>query len=151
MLGEGVVGARAPSEDEARDIAFGWPTARAIAAEDVGQTVVVRDRAVMALEAIEGSDSAIERGAALGGPGCVVVKVAKPQQDRRFDVPVVGAATIDTLVRAGATALAVEADETVLLERDEAIARADAAGISLVATRDGKLPALDASGAGGGS
>ena len=120
-------------------MAFGWPLAKSIAGLDIGQSVAVKDRAVMAVEAIEGTDEAIERAGRLGGAGCVLVKVAKPDQDPRFDVPVIGAETIEVLARSGATLLAVEAGETVFLDRERSIARADALGICICGTRDGKL------------
>jgi DUF1009 family protein len=125
-----------PSEAQRRDIAFGWPIAKAIGSLDVGQTVVVRGGAVLALEAIEGTDAAIRRGCALGEKGACVVKVAKPKQDPRFDVPAIGLDTLTTLVEAGAGVLAVEAGQTVVLDR-EALARgADDHGISIVGVED---------------
>jgi DUF1009 family protein len=129
---EGVIGKISPTEEQLGDIAFGWPIAKAIGNLDIGQTVVVRGRAVLALEAIEGTDAAIRRGCALGEKGASVVKVAKPKQDPRFDVPTVGRDTLATLIECGAGALAVEAGRTVILDR-EAVARgADEHGISIV-------------------
>jgi DUF1009 family protein len=139
---EGVIGKIPPTEEQLGDIAFGWPIAKAIGDLDIGQTVVVRGRAVLALEAIEGTDAAIRRGCTLGEKGAVVVKVAKPKQDLRFDVPTVGPDTLATLVECGAGALAVEAGRTVVLER-EAIARtADEHGISIVGI-DAERPAWE--------
>lgn len=135
---EGQLGRVAPAEAQLRDIAFGWPMAKAIGALDVGQTVVVRGAAVLALEAVEGTDEAVRRGCALGEPGAVVVKVAKPAQDMRFDVPVIGATTVEALAEGGALALAVEADKTVILERARVVELADRAGIALLGVRDGK-------------
>jgi DUF1009 family protein len=138
VAGEGVLGAVAPSESQRAEIAFGFPIAKALGAVDVGQTVVVRERAVLALEAIEGTDEAIRRGAALGGPGVVVVKVAKPGQDPRFDVPAVGPDTLDAMIEGKAAVLAVEAGRSFLLERSEVVRRADAHGIALVGVREGR-------------
>jgi DUF1009 family protein len=110
----------------------GLEAARALAALDIGQTVVVKRGVVVAVEALEGTDAAIQRAHALAGEGLVVVKVASPHQDRRMDLPVVGTQTIVTLREAGVTCLAVEADATVLLDREELIASANAAGLCLV-------------------
>jgi DUF1009 family protein len=129
VVEEGVLGACPPDESFLADVAFGWPVATALAGLDVGQSVVVKDRAVLALEAIEGTDAALERGALLGGPGTLLVKVAKPAQDPRFDVPVIGLDTIEALVRGGARGVVVEAGQTVFLQREEAMARADAEGL----------------------
>ena len=100
---------------------------------DVGQTVVVKDMAVMALEAIEGTDACILRGGKLAGGNAVVAKVAKPQQDSRFDVPTVGLKTLQMMVETGAKALAIEADATLLVERAEVIALAEANDITIMA------------------
>ena len=127
----GVLGGVAPGEAQRRDAAFGWRIAKALGQVDVGQTVVVRDRAVMALEAIEGTDAAIRRGALLGGPGVTVVKVAKPGQDPRFDMPAIGADTLEVLVEAKAASLAVEAGRTLVVDRARVVELADAHGIAL--------------------
>jgi len=129
----GALTRRAPTAEEARDVAFGLRIARGLAGLDVGQTVVVKDRAVVAVEALEGTDAAIRRAGELCGPGAVVVKVAKPRQDFRFDVPVVGPGTVASLRAARAAALAVEAGRTLILSRPEVVALADAAGIALTA------------------
>jgi hypothetical protein len=129
---EGVLGGVAPTAAQRAEIAFGFRIAKTLGAIDVGQTVVVRERAVLALEAIEGTDAAIRRGAALGGPGVCVVKVAKPRQDPRFDVPVVGPDTLAVLVEVKASVLAVEAGRTLVLDGEELVHRADRAGIALV-------------------
>ena len=134
----GVLTRRAPDEREAADIAYGREIARQIAGLDLGQTVVVRDRACVAIEAMEGTDETIERAGriAAGQPeasGLVVVKVSKPGQDMRFDVPVVGVPTIEVMKRAGATALAIDAHRTLAIDRDQMIAAADAAGIAVQA------------------
>jgi DUF1009 family protein len=128
---EGPVGGVAPTEEQLADAAFAWPVAKALGRVDVGQTVVVERRAVLAVEAIEGTDEAIRRGCSLGRGGAVVVKVAKPTQDPRFDVPAIGSDTIQSLARGGAGALAVEAGKTLLLERTELVSAADAAGIAV--------------------
>ena len=130
----GPLGKLAPTPQQQQDVAFGWPVAKAIGALDVGQSVVVQNKAVLALEAIEGTDRAIERGTSLAEPGrgVVVVKVAKPQQDPRFDVPTVGLTTLRTLVRGGGGVLAVEAGATLVLEREALVAEADAAGVVLL-------------------
>jgi UDP-2,3-diacylglucosamine hydrolase len=98
----------------------------------IGQTVVVKNRMVIAVEAVEGTDAAIKRGGSLARSGCVVVKVSKPHQDLRFDVPAVGIETIKKLRQAGAVALAVEAGKTLLLEKDTLLAEADRGGIAVV-------------------
>ncbi len=134
----GVLTRRVPDEREAADIAYGHEIARQIAGLDLGQTVVVRDRACVAIEAMEGTDETIERAGriAAGHPeasGLVVVKVSKPGQDMRFDVPVVGVPTIEVMKRAGATALAIDARRTLAIDREQMIAAADAAGIAVQA------------------
>jgi len=133
LAGPGVLAARALTADEQQNVGFGHSMADRIAALDIGQTIVVKGLAVVAVEAMEGTDAVIRRAGELAGPGTVVVKVAKPGQDMRFDVPVVGVATIDAMRAAGATAMSVDAGRTLLMD-GEAVARAaDAAGIALVA------------------
>jgi len=130
----GVLTRRAPNEHEAEDIAYGIGVARQIAGMDVGQTVVISDRACVAVEAMEGTDETIVRAARIaGGKPLVVVKVSKPGQDMRFDVPVVGLPTIEQMKTAGATALAVDAGRTLLFDREKLIDLADAAGIAIEA------------------
>jgi UDP-2,3-diacylglucosamine hydrolase len=130
----GILTRRAPDESEAGDIAYGRGMARRIAGLDLGQTVVVRDRACVAIEAMEGTDETIERAARItGGQRLVVVKVSKPKQDMRFDVPVVGMKTIEVMSRSNATALAIDAGRTLLFDREELIRAADAAGIAIQA------------------
>jgi DUF1009 family protein len=125
---------RPPTSREEADIAFGWELAKEMGRLDVGQSVAVKERAVLAVEAIEGTDRAILRAGELcRAGGFVVVKVAKPHQDMRFDVPTVGCSTIENLHRAGGRVLAIEADKTILLDRGETIALADRYGISIVA------------------
>lgn len=132
LPGPGVLTRRGPSGEERADIDFGWDLAKAVAGLDVGQSVVIKNRSVMAVEAIEGTDEAIRRGGQLGGGGVTVVKVAKPAQDVRFDVPTVGTDTVRTMEESGATCLALEAGMTLVLDQEEVVAAADAAGISIV-------------------
>jgi DUF1009 family protein len=130
----GVLTRRAPAEREAEDMAYGLGVARQIAGMDIGQTAVIADRACVAVEAMEGTDETIARAARIaGGKPLVVVKVSKPGQDMRFDVPVVGLPTIEQMRLAGATALAVDAGRTLLFDRTELIELADAAGIAIEA------------------
>ena len=130
----GVLTRRAPNEHEARDIEYGLGIARHIAAKDIGQTVVVADRACVAVEAMEGTAETIARAARFAdGKPLVVVKVSKPRQDMRFDVPVVGLPTVESMKQAGATALAIDANRTLLFDREQLIAMADAAGLAVQA------------------
>jgi DUF1009 family protein len=134
LVQAGVLTRRAPGAREREDIAFGWDLAREMGRLDVGQSVAVREKAVLAVEAIEGTDQAILRAGQLcRRGGFVVVKVAKPQQDMRFDVPTVGVATVESLHRAGASALAVEAGKTIIIDQDDTVALADRYGIAIVA------------------
>jgi DUF1009 family protein len=158
---EGVLTARAPDGDERKNIEYGLQVARAVAGFDIGQTVVVAAQACIAVEAMEGTDAAIERAGKLMGslddgastlhpsdkepsPGTstldrrlTVVKVAKPNQDMRFDVPVIGIATVETMIRAGATCLSVEAGRTLLFDRESLLDRANQACIALVGSSRG--------------
>ena len=130
----GAIGRREPDDDAARDISIGIEAARALGAHDIGQAVVVQAGRVLGVEGVEGTDGLIERCAALqeAGPGAVLVKVKKPGQERRADLPTIGAATIERLVEAGFRGVAVEAGETLILERAQAIARADEHGVFMV-------------------
>jgi UDP-2,3-diacylglucosamine hydrolase len=131
---KGVLSRRAPDEEEAADIAYGREVAHRLAGLDLGQTVVIRERACVAIEAMEGTDETIERAARLThGKRLAVVKVSKPDQDMRFDVPVVGLRTIEVMQRCHATSLAVDAGRTLLFDREKLIAAADAAGIAIEA------------------
>jgi DUF1009 family protein len=154
---EGVLTERAPDEDERRNIEYGRGVAGALAGFDIGQTVVVAAQACVAVEAMEGTDATIERAgrlmgsldesadgdAAVGPPSetstlarkLTVVKVAKPNQDMRFDVPVIGQSTVETMVRAGASCLSIEAGRTLLFDRETLLAAANRAGIAIVAAR----------------
>ena len=129
---EGVLGKRAPDERERADIEFGYRMADAIAALDIGQTIAVKHKAVVAVEAMEGTDEVIGRAGHLAGPGVCVVKVAKPNQDMRFDVPVVGLATIQAMRIAGATALSIDAGKTLVLDGEHVFASANEASIAIV-------------------
>ncbi len=132
MAAEGCMTGKRPRPELAEDISFGWGIAREIARLDIGQTVVVRKRAVVAVEAMEGTDETIRRAASLCPRGMVVVKVSRPAQDVRFDVPVVGMRTIDLLSGCRASALALEAEKTILLEKDAMLRKAERAGIAVV-------------------
>jgi hypothetical protein len=138
----GVLTRRAPTEEEQKDIAYGRTVARAIAAYDLGQTVVIAAQACVAVEAMEGTDATIERAGGLMrredsastlSRSLTVVKVAKPNQDMRFDVPVIGVATIEAMARSGATCLAVEAGKTLIFDAAAIVAAGDKAGIAVVA------------------
>lgn len=133
VLRKGLLTARAPSSSEQQDISFGRELARAIAQLRIGQTVVVKRRTVLAVEAIEGTDAAIRRGGQLGNGGVVIVKVGRPDQDMRFDLPVIGPDTVVALEDAGATALALDADQTLMLDREKVVAAADRLGLAIVA------------------
>ncbi len=128
----GVLGKRAPSDAEWADARYGLELARGIGRLDLGQTVVVKDRVGIALEALEGTDACIRRGGELARAGAVVVKAVKPHQDRRFDLPAVGPDTIDVMREVKASVLAVEAGATLVMDRDEMVRRADAARIAVV-------------------
>jgi len=129
----GLLTTRAPSDDEQRDISFGYRMADAIAALDIGQSIAVKDSAVVAVEAMEGTDEMIRRAGRLAGPGARIVKVAKPNQDMRFDVPVVGVATVEAMAAAGVTALSIDAGRTLVFDCPALAAAADRAGIAIVA------------------
>jgi len=132
LVEEGKLTRRAPTRKEWRDIEFGWEMAKTVGALDIGQCVVVKERVVVAVEAVEGTDQAIRRGGKLAHGGAVVVKRFKPQQDRRFDLPAVGPITIEVMAESGAAVLAIEAGRALLLDRAVAIAAADEAGIAIV-------------------
>ncbi len=125
----GVLTRRSPTVEEQKDFEFGYRMADAIAALDIGQTIAVRQQAVVAVEAMEGTDEVIARAGRLAGPGVSVVKVAKPNQDMRFDVPVIGIATVRAMQEAGASALSVDAGRTLVLDGDAVMAAANDADI----------------------
>ena len=128
----GVLSRRGPSPAEREDLDFGYRMADAIAGLDIGQTIAVKDKAVVAVEAMEGTDAVIRRAGEIAGPGTRIVKVAKPKQDMRFDVPVVGIATIDVMKTAGATAITIDAGKTLIVDGEKFFEAADAAGIAVV-------------------
>jgi UDP-2,3-diacylglucosamine hydrolase len=132
MAREGVLTRRAPTDEECADLEFGRRIADAIAGLDVGQAIAVKTAAVVAVEAMEGTDAVIARAGALVGTGTCIVKVAKPNQDMRFDVPVVGLSTIAAMKAAGATVLSVDAGKTLMIDGDAIIRAADEAGICIV-------------------
>jgi len=138
LAGEGALGRVSLSEAQRRDVAFAMPIARTLGALDIGQTVVVKDGAVLALEAIEGTDATLRRGGALA-PGGLAVKVSKPGQDPRFDVPAIGLETVEVLAASGLSALAFEAGATLVLERDALALTADAHGIAVVGVDPAKM------------
>ena len=129
---EGVLTRRPPTREERADLEFGARLADAIAGLDIGQTIAVKSSAVVAVEAMEGTDAVIARAGQLAGRGVCIVKVAKPNQDMRFDVPVVGAPTIEAMKGAGATALSIDAGKTLMIDGDAVVAAADEAGITIV-------------------
>lgn len=131
----GVLTARVPTDEEHKDFLFGYKMADAIAGLDIGQTIAVKHRAVVAVEAMEGTDEVIGRAGYLAGPGVRIVKVAKPNQDMRFDVPVVGIATIQAMRVAGASALSIDAGKTLIFDREDVLASANDAGITIVGRR----------------
>jgi hypothetical protein len=132
LAGAGQLSERAPSEAERKDLEFGYRMADTIAGLDIGQTIAVKHQAVVAVEAMEGTDETIARAGDLAGPGVTIVKVAKPNQDMRFDVPIVGLATIQAMRRAGATVLSVDAGKTLIFDREAFFASANDAGIAVV-------------------
>ena len=141
----GVLTNRAPTAEEQADFEFGYRMADAIAALDIGQTIAVKHQAVVAVEAMEGTDEVIGRAGHLAGPGVRVIKVAKPKQDMRFDVPVVGVATITAMRVAGASALSVDAAKTLMIDGEAIVAAANEAGIAVI----GRIPPASGSGEGG--
>jgi DUF1009 family protein len=134
----GILTKRKPTKDERQDIEFGWQMAKEIGKLDIGQTVVIKDQAVLAVEAIEGTDEAIRRGGTLCGGGAVVIKVCKPQQDLRFDLPAIGPQTIQSMEQVKASCLAVEAGKTIIIDRQVVIHDAERSGIAIVAMQDSK-------------
>ncbi len=134
LVNNGILTRRAPSSAEQGDIEFGWVLAKEMGRLDVGQSVAVKEKAALAVEAIEGTDRCVERAGQLcRAGGWTLVKVAKPQQDMRFDVPTIGVSTIEGLHKAGAKVLAIEAGKTILLDQPEVVALADRYGLSIVA------------------
>ena len=129
----GVMTTRKPTETEQLDIEFGFTLAKQMGALDIGQTVVVKEQAAMAIEAIEGTDECIKRGGALGREGAVVVKTAKPNQDVRFDVPAVGMKTLESMISSNCKVLAMEAKRTIFVEQEAVLQKANELGIVICA------------------
>ena len=138
LVKEGTLTKAPPTRSQMKDIEFGWTMAKEMGRLDIGQTVVVRDQAVMAVEAIEGTDQCIRRAGELCNGGFTVVKVAKPNQDMRFDVPTIGVGTIETIDQAGGKVLAIEAEKTIVLDQATTIAVAEKLGIAIFAVDGAK-------------
>jgi DUF1009 family protein len=136
----GILTMKRPSKAEKEDMVFGWRIAKELGGLDIGQCVVVRQKTVLAVEAIEGTDRTILRGGRLAREKAIVVKVSKPNQDLRFDVPSIGVGTIRSMAKAKASAIAVEAGKTLLFDRDEMISLADKEGISIVSLQGEDIP-----------
>ena len=132
LAAAGVLTRRAPSDDEQKDLEYGYRMADAIAALDIGQTIAVKQQAVVAVEAMEGTDEVIARAGRLAGLGVSIVKVAKPNQDMRFDVPVIGMATVQSMQAAGASALSIDAGRTLVLDGGSVLVAANDANIAIV-------------------
>ena len=143
LFPKGVLTKKGPSPAQLDDIRFGWRMAREVGRLDIGQCVVVRDRTVLAVEAIEGTDAAIQRGGSLGKEHAVVVKVRKPGQDFRFDLPAIGTGTIESMERVKAAVLAVEAGQSLLFDGTAVIDRADRAGLVVVGVEENESGELD--------
>ena len=140
LVNHGVLTRRSPTASELKDVAFGWKLAKEMGRLDVGQSVAIKEVAAVAVEAIEGTDRCIERAGQLcRAGGWTLVKVAKPQQDMRFDVPTIGLTTIENLYRAGARVLAIEAGKTIVIDQPDVVALADRHGLSIVAVDPGEI------------
>lgn len=133
MIPAGVLGIHKPSPEQMEDVNYGFWLAKEMGKLDVGQSVVIKDKMIMAVEAIEGTDACIKRGAKLAKDGAVVVKVAKPKQDKRFDIPAIGMKTLKTMAHRGASLIAVEANETIIVEQEKVIKYADEHNIVIMA------------------
>lgn len=131
LADKGLLAGKPPSSAERADIDFGFRIAKSIAGLDIGQTVVIKDRSVVAVESVEGTNACIRRGATLAGDGVTVVKVAKPNQDWRFDIPVIGRETVDMLADVNARLLAVEAGATMVLDKQDVVARSTERGVTI--------------------
>ena len=129
---KGVLTRRQPTEREMEDIEFGFPIARYMADQEIGQTIVVKNKTVIAVEAVEGTDQTIERGCELGQKGCGVIKVSRTSQDYRFDSPGIGSRTLERMIAGKATVVAIEAGRIMVVDRDNVVEQADRAGISIV-------------------
>lgn len=135
LVTEGTLTSRQPTKKEWIDIRYGWEVAKETGRLDIGQCVVIKDRVVVAVEAVEGTDEAIKRGGALAKDGAVVVKRSKPQQDLRFDLPAVGPRTIEVMQSVKASVLAVEAGRSVMLDREQLLSQAEEGGIAVIGLR----------------
>ncbi|MBI1820795.1 MAG: UDP-2,3-diacylglucosamine diphosphatase LpxI [Nitrospirae bacterium] len=135
LVEEGPLTSRKPTKKEFEDIEFGWKIGKGIGKLDIGQSIVVKDKVVLAVEAIEGTDEAIKRGGRLGEENAIVVKICKPGQDLRFDLPAIGPGTIKSMVSVKASILAVEAGNTLLLDREETLKAAEKGGIGIIGVR----------------
>ncbi len=129
---KGVLTKRIPSKEELSDIKFGYKIAKKVAGLDIGQTIVVKNKSIVTVEGVEGTDETIKRGGSLCGPGAVIIKVARPKQDMRFDVPLVGIKTIESLIQAKASVLALERKKTYLIDKEALIKLADQNNISVI-------------------
>jgi DUF1009 family protein len=138
LFPKGVLTKKKPTMAQQDDIRFGWQMARAVGNLDIGQCVVVRNQTVLAVEAIEGTDAAIKRGGMLGKEKTVIIKLRKPNQDFRFDLPAVGITTIDSLLEAKAAVLAVEAEHALLFDRETVVRLANKSGIVVVGVQEKK-------------
>jgi DUF1009 family protein len=127
----GAMTQRQPTESELKDIEFGFKMAKHVAAEDIGQTVIVKQRAVLAVESIEGTDEAIHRAAKFGGEGIVIVKVSKPKQNFRFDVPIIGIDTLDIMKEVKSNLLAIESEKTIIMQKSQVLQKANETGICI--------------------
>jgi len=141
LVEEGPLTSRRPNKKEWNDIRYGWEIVREIGRLDIGQCIVVKDRVVVAVEAVEGTDGAIKRGGELAKEGAVVIKRSKPQQDLRFDLPAVGPRTIEVMASVKASVLAVEPGRTVVLDRDQLVSQAERAGIAVIGVAAGDVEA----------
>ncbi|MES2790172.1 MAG: UDP-2,3-diacylglucosamine diphosphatase LpxI [Planctomycetota bacterium] len=139
LVKHGFLTRKKPSAAQWKDIRFGWDLAKEMGRLDVGQSVIVKDTAVIAVEAIEGTDKCIRRAGELRATGFTVIKVAKPQQDMRFDVPTIGPQTLRTMYESGGKVLAIECEKTIILEQDEVVRLADKFGIAIVAVSSAEL------------
>ena len=133
MIPAGVLGKHKPTEEQINDVQYGYATAKEMGKLDIGQSVVIKDKMVMAVEAIEGTDRCIERGGKIAKKGGVVVKVAKPKQDKRFDIPAVGLTTLKNLKKYKLSVLAVEANETIIVDQEKVVNFADKNNIVIMA------------------
>ena len=131
---KGTLTKRGPTEQELADIEFGKTIAKAMGGLDVGQTVVIKDKAIVAIEAMEGTDKCILRGGRIAQQGAVVIKMSKPDQDLRFDVPVVGPRTLKNMIKSRCACLGIESGKTLIIEEEECIAIANKAGICIVSS-----------------